>query len=128
MFTELSRDGTRIACDIQGSGPAVILIDGALCTRSSGSKPDLVKLLASHFTVYSNDRRGRGDSSDTKPYAIEKEVEDIESLIDNAGGSAFLYGHRYNGKSLRHWRQRLLMTTSQSWAKMPRCRLDGPQG
>jgi pimeloyl-ACP methyl ester carboxylesterase len=88
-----SKDGTTIAYDKEGEGPAVILVDGALCTRSFGSKPQLVKLLGAHFTVYSYDRRGRGDSGDTQPYAVEREIEDIEALIDAAGGAAYLYGH-----------------------------------
>jgi pimeloyl-ACP methyl ester carboxylesterase len=88
-----SNDGTKIAYDKQGEGPALILVDGALCTRTHGSKPELVNLLAPHFTVYSYDRRGRGDSGDTEPYAVEREIEDIEALIDDAGGKAHLYGH-----------------------------------
>jgi pimeloyl-ACP methyl ester carboxylesterase len=91
--TTTSKDGTTIAYDKLGTGPAVILIDGALCTRSFGSKPALIKLLAPHFTVYSYDRRGRGDSGDTPPYAVEREIEDTEALIDTAGGVAYLYGH-----------------------------------
>src|SRR5205807_2946522 len=82
-----------IAYDKQGEGPAVILVAGALCARLSWSGPQLSKLLAPHFTVYNYDRRGRGDSGDTKPYAVEREVEDIEALIDEAGGAACLYGH-----------------------------------
>lgn len=93
MNTVTSDDGTRIAYDTQGNGPAVILIDGALCTRSSGSKPDLIARLAPHCTVYSYDRRGRGDSGDTSPYAVEREVEDLAALIEDAGGTAALYGH-----------------------------------
>ncbi len=58
MNTVTSKDGTKIAYDKEGEGPAVILVDGALCTRSIGSKPKLVNLLAAHFTVYSYDRRG----------------------------------------------------------------------
>src|SRR5437879_7527130 len=92
-----SKDGTMIAFDEQGDGPALILVDGALCTRSSGSKPELAKLLAQPFTVYSYDRRGRGDSGDTETYAVEREIEDIEALIDEAGGSAFIYGHSSGG-------------------------------
>ena len=88
-----SKDGTKIAYDKQGEGPAVILVYGALCYRSFGSLPELDKLLAQHFTVYNYDRRGRGDSGDTRPYAVEREVEDIEALIDEAGGVAYLYGH-----------------------------------
>jgi pimeloyl-ACP methyl ester carboxylesterase len=99
MNTVNSNDGTRIAYDKQGEGPALILIDGALTSRLSGSKPELANLLASHFTVYSYDRRGRGDSGDTQPYAVEREIEDIEKLIDEAGGTAYLYGHS-SGASL----------------------------
>ena len=85
-----SRDGTRIAYDKSGKGPAVILVNGALATRSSNG--ELVEFLARHFTVYSYDRRGRGDSADTKPYSVAREVEDIAALVDAAGGSAYVYG------------------------------------
>jgi pimeloyl-ACP methyl ester carboxylesterase len=88
-----SPDGTTIAYDKQGEGPALILVDGALTVHSSGSGSELAKLLAPHFTVYGFDRRGRGDSGDTLPYAVDREIDDIEALIDRAGGSAFLYGH-----------------------------------
>src|SRR5436305_399997 len=91
--TVTSKDGTRIAYDKIGQGPAVILVAGALCSRSFWSGPELAKLLAPHFTVYNYDRRGRGDSGDTRPYAVAREIEDIEALIDEAGGSAYLYGH-----------------------------------
>jgi pimeloyl-ACP methyl ester carboxylesterase len=97
MDTVRSKDGTTIAFDKQGDGPPVILVDGAMGTRSSGSKPQLARLLAQHFTVYGYDRRGRGDSGDTKPYAVEREIEDIEALIDEAGGSAFVFGHSSGG-------------------------------
>lgn len=90
-----SQDGTRIAYDKSGKGPAVILVNGALALRSSTS--ELVQLLANHFTVYSFDRRGRGDSADTRPYSVEREVEDISALIDAAGGSAFVYGKSSGG-------------------------------
>ncbi len=93
MQVVTSKDGTTIAYDKQGQGPAVILVAGALCTRLGWSGPYLSNLLAPHFTVYNYDRRGRGDSGDTKPYAIAREVEDIEALVDVAGGSAYLYGH-----------------------------------
>ena len=91
--TVTSKDGTRIAYDKIGHGPAVILVAGAFCSRSLWSGPELAKLLAPHFTVYNYDRRGRGESGDTKPYAVAREIEDIEALIDEAGGSAYLYGH-----------------------------------
>jgi pimeloyl-ACP methyl ester carboxylesterase len=93
METVTSKDTTKIAYDKQGNGPALILVDGALCTRSFGSKPELIELLAPRFTVHSYDRRGRGDSGDTQPYAVEREVEDLEALIDETGGETFLYGH-----------------------------------
>src|SRR5215813_14212384 len=97
--TVTSRDGATITYDRQGEGPLLVLVDGAMTTRSSGSRPELVKLLAPHFTVYSYDRRGRGDSGDTLPYAADREIEDIETLIDRGGGPAFLYGHS-SGASL----------------------------
>jgi pimeloyl-ACP methyl ester carboxylesterase len=93
MNTITSNDGTKIAFDKAGSGPIVIIVDGALTTRSSGSKPQLIGFLSHHLTVYTYDRRGRGDSGDTPPYAIDREIEDIEALIEDSGGDAFLYGH-----------------------------------
>jgi pimeloyl-ACP methyl ester carboxylesterase len=90
--TALSKDGTPIAYERSGSGPALILVDGALCYRKFGPMPKLVPLLTPHFTVITYDRRGRGESGDTKPYAVEREVEDLEALIREAGGSAFVYG------------------------------------
>ena len=94
-----SADGTKIAYDRQGEGPALILVDGAMQARSSGSKPDLARLLSAHFTVYCYDRRGRGDSGDTQPYAVEREIEDLAALIDAAGRTACVYGHS-SGASL----------------------------
>jgi pimeloyl-ACP methyl ester carboxylesterase len=93
LNTVRSKDGTTIAYDAIGRGPAVILVAGALCSRSSWSGPQLADLLAPNFTVYNYDRRGRGDSGDTLPFAVEREVEDIAALIDEAGGAACLYGH-----------------------------------
>jgi pimeloyl-ACP methyl ester carboxylesterase len=87
-----SKDGTEIAYDKQGQGLTVILVDGALGFRSFGPMPELAKLLSTHFTVVTYDRRGRGGSGDNKPYAVEREIEDIEALIDEGGGSAYLYG------------------------------------
>jgi pimeloyl-ACP methyl ester carboxylesterase len=89
----ISQDGTKIAYDRLGDGPALILVDAAMCTRNSGAKPDLARLLAAHFTVYSYDRRGRGDSGDTLPYAAAREIEDIGALVDDAGGAAYLFGY-----------------------------------
>jgi pimeloyl-ACP methyl ester carboxylesterase len=87
-----SKDGTAIAFDSVGGGSPVILVDGALCYRATGSSRPLAKLLAQHFTVFTYDRRGRGESGDTAPYAVEREVEDIEALVDEAGGAAFIWG------------------------------------
>src|SRR4030095_2441582 len=93
MKTVTSKDGTRIAFDQSGEGPVVILVDGALQYRAfDQGMAQLADLLAQHFTVIHYDRRGRGDSTDTQPYALEREIEDIEALIDEAGGSASLYG------------------------------------
>ncbi|MDQ1552890.1 MAG: hypothetical protein QOD50_2312 [Actinomycetota bacterium] len=86
-----SKDGTSIAYDVAGSGPALVITGGAFNTRHSPG--ELVGLLAPHFTVYTWDRRGRGDSSNTLPYAVERETEDLSAVIAVAGGSAFAYGH-----------------------------------
>jgi pimeloyl-ACP methyl ester carboxylesterase len=88
-----SADGTRIAYEQKGHGPALLVVTGALNTRMSGSTPELVDLLAPELSVYCYDRRGRGDSGDTQPYAVEREIEDIDAVIDEAGGVASLYGH-----------------------------------
>src|SRR5918994_5056994 len=85
-----SNDGTSIAYDRKGTGPAVILVGGGLDDGSENAP--LVPGLAEHFTVYNYARRGRGDSGDTLPYALEREIEDLEALIADAGGSAHLYG------------------------------------
>jgi len=92
MEKVISKDGTSIAFERSGAGPAVILVDGALCSRAFGPMPKLAPLLARQFTVFMYDRRGRGDSSDSRPYAKEREVEDIEALIQAAGGAAFVLG------------------------------------
>lgn len=95
--TVTSRDGTRIAFEQTGKGPALVLVTGALAERSAAA--DLAQRLAPHFTVFSYDRRGRGGSGDTQPYSVQREIEDIEALIDSAGGSAFVYG-KSSGASL----------------------------
>lgn len=90
-----SKDGTTIAFDQTGSGPPLILVGGAFEQRAMDSETAQLAafpLLNDHFTVIHYDRRGRGDSTDTPPYAIAREVEDIEALIDHVGGSAFLSG------------------------------------
>src|SRR5512143_3827473 len=95
MGTVTSKDGTKIAYDQTGKGPALILVLGALNSRKSGAR--LAKLLAARFTVISYDRRGRGDSTDTAPYSPQREVEDIAALIDTLGEPVCLYGHSSGG-------------------------------
>ena len=90
--TVRSKDGTSIAFDRVGTGPAVILVDGALCHRKMGPMGPLAQVLAPHFTVYTYDRRGRGESGHTEPYAIAREVEDLQAVITAAGGSALVCG------------------------------------
>lgn len=92
MSAVLSRDGTTVAFDRSGSGPAVVLVDGAMCSRTSGPMPALARELAPSCAVYTYDRRGRGDSGDTAPYAVAREVEDLAAVIEEAGGSAYVYG------------------------------------
>jgi pimeloyl-ACP methyl ester carboxylesterase len=92
MSTVVSADGTTIAYDRTGEGPALVLVDGAFCSRAFGPMPELAKQLATQFTVYTYDRRGRNDSGDTAPYAVEREIDDIEALIDSAGGTAYVHG------------------------------------
>jgi pimeloyl-ACP methyl ester carboxylesterase len=88
-----SKDGTKIAFDRSGKGTALILIGGAFQYRAIDERTaQLATLLAQHFTVYNYDRRGRGDSTDTQPYAIEREIEDLNALLNEAGGSAFVFG------------------------------------
>jgi pimeloyl-ACP methyl ester carboxylesterase len=86
-----SKDGTDIAYDRSGQGPAVILVLGAFNDRATGAP--LARFLENRFTVFNYDRRGRGESGDTGPYAIEREIEDLDALIKQAGGSAFVFGY-----------------------------------
>ena len=88
-----SADGTRIAFERSGDGPPLILVEAAGHYRDFSSLGGLVPLLAREFTVYAYDRRGRGESSDTMPYAPDREVEDLAALIAEAGGSAHVYGY-----------------------------------
>ncbi len=86
-----SKDGATIAFDRLGDGPAVIVVGGATCDRAM-TRP-LTEQLASHFTVINYDRRGRCDSGDAAPYAVEREIEDLGALIAEAGGTASVCGH-----------------------------------
>jgi pimeloyl-ACP methyl ester carboxylesterase len=97
METVTSADGTPIAYTEQGQGPLLVVVDGAMSTRTTGTKPQLAGLLAEHFTVLTYDRRGRGSSGDSQPYAAIREIEDIEALIGLGGPDAYLYGHSSGG-------------------------------
>ena len=92
MSTVTSKDGTTIGFTRAGQGPAVILVDGAMGYRSGGLNGPLAERLRQHLTVYTYDRRGRGESGNTLPFAPERELEDLNALIEHAGGSAAVYG------------------------------------
>jgi len=91
METVQSADGTRIAFERSGAGPALILVGGALSDRSAAA--NLATGLAADLTVVAFDRRGRGDSTDPPPYSVEREIEDLDALIGAVGGSTFVFGH-----------------------------------
>jgi pimeloyl-ACP methyl ester carboxylesterase len=97
MPTVASTDGTTIAFDRIGQGPPLILVVGAFNDRMTGAP--LAEFLAPHFTVFTYDRRGRGDSGDTPPYAVEREIDDLAALIGAAGGAAAVFGYS-SGASL----------------------------
>jgi len=90
-----SADGTPIAYERIGQGPPLIIVGGAWNVRRSAA--ELAEQLAGEFTVFTYDRRGRGESGDTPPYAVEREIEDLEALIEASGGSAALFGHSSGG-------------------------------
>jgi|SRR5579884_1216625 len=91
MLTRRSRDGTPIAFDRVGQGSPIILVVGAFNDRATGAP--LAEFLAPHFSVFTYDRRGRGDSGDTPPYAVEREIDDLAALIGAAGGTAAVFGY-----------------------------------
>jgi pimeloyl-ACP methyl ester carboxylesterase len=90
MKTVTSKDGTTIAFDQLGQGAALVIMGGILGGREQNA--GLADLLAKDFTVYNYDRRGHGQSGDTAPYAVQREIEDLDAVIGEAGGSAFVYG------------------------------------
>jgi pimeloyl-ACP methyl ester carboxylesterase len=92
MDKVISKDGTSIAFDKTGTGPAMVLVDGAFCFSEYGVTPKLVPLLSEFFTVYSYDRRGRGESSDREPYSIDNEIEDLKKVIEKTGEVPFICG------------------------------------
>src|SRR5271157_2874411 len=92
MNEVISKDGTSISFDRVGQGPAVILVDGAFCYQGFGPSEPLARRLKQDFTVFAYDRRGRGNSGNTLPYSVDREIEDIDALIKEAGGSACVCG------------------------------------
>jgi pimeloyl-ACP methyl ester carboxylesterase len=86
-----SADGTRIGYNTTGSGPAIVIVDGALSWRASGPSGPLANELKDRFTVYTYDRRGRGESGNTLPFSPDREVEDLAAVIEAAGGRASVY-------------------------------------
>jgi pimeloyl-ACP methyl ester carboxylesterase len=92
MATVTSADGTTIAYETTGSGPALIIVDGAMCYRDNGPARDLAAALADTYTVFIYDRRGRGESGNTLPWSADREIEDLAALLEAAGGEAYLVG------------------------------------
>ena len=90
--TTTSRDGTIIAFTKRGSGPPLIIVDGAFCYRENGPGTELATVLAQHFTVFTYDRRGRGKSGDTAPYAVEREIDDLRAVAREAGEAPYVVG------------------------------------
>ena len=87
-----SKDGTTIAYTKTGNGQPIIVVDGALCSRAFGPTHHLIPLLSDQYTVVVYDRRGRNESGDTAPYSVDREVEDLDALISEVGGAAFVVG------------------------------------
>jgi pimeloyl-ACP methyl ester carboxylesterase len=92
-----SADGTSIAFERMGAGPTIVLVDAAGCFRAVGPTAPLVPALSGDFTVVSYDRRGRGESTDTLPYSVDREVEDLQAVIAAVGDSALVYGFSSGG-------------------------------
>jgi pimeloyl-ACP methyl ester carboxylesterase len=92
-----SKDRTAIVFEKAGAGPPVVLVDGAFGSRASGPNGPTGLLLEPHFTVYRYDRRGRGESGDSPPYSPDREIEDLECVIEAAGGAASVFGTSSGG-------------------------------
>ncbi|MEW1948989.1 alpha/beta hydrolase [Pseudarthrobacter sp902506025] len=88
----VSPDGTSLSVERMGTGPSLVLVDGAFCGRNFGPSRALANELRDSFTVYFYDRRGRGDSGETMPYATEREIEDLQAVLNEAGGNPYVYG------------------------------------
>lgn len=105
--TTTSADGTRLAYEVHGDGPPLVYVTGAICHRTFRPVRSGVRTLAGAFRVLTYDRRGRGDSGDSGPWSLEREVEDIAALIDELGGRASLYGHSSGAVLAMHAAHRL---------------------
>jgi len=92
MATTRSKDGTTIAYTATGSGPALVVVDGAMCHRKFGPSKAIAEQLADRFTVITYDRRGRGESSNTLPFSPAREIEDLDAVIKANGGAAYVVG------------------------------------
>jgi pimeloyl-ACP methyl ester carboxylesterase len=92
VLSVLSPDGTALSVERMGTGPSLVLVDGAFCGRTFGPARALANELKDAFTVYFYDRRGRGDSGETMPYATEREIEDLQAVLNEAGGNPYVYG------------------------------------
>src|SRR5688572_11670982 len=89
----VSADGCRIACEVTGSGPPLVVVEGALCHRGIGAYEELGPVLSDRFSVVGYDRRGRGESDPgTSPYTVQREVEDLVAVLDAVGRDAFVFG------------------------------------
>lgn len=88
-----SKDGTRIACEVTGKGPSLVLVHGTTADHTRFAP--ILPALGEHFTVYACDRRGRGLSGDAAAYALEREFEDVAAVVDGLGGEVDLLGHSY---------------------------------
>ncbi len=97
MTSITSKDGTKISYIQTGSGPVLVLVGGALQTKSDQMMQSIAPLLSKFFTVICYDRRGRAESSDTLPYSIEREIEDLDALIKTSGGRARVFGNSSGG-------------------------------
>lgn len=123
-----SSDGTPIAYEQTGAGPALIVIDGALCSRAFGPSSKLARLLAQHFTVYRYDRRGRGQSGDTAPYSPSREIDDIAALINVTRGPASLLGLSSGGALALQAAARGLPVNRVAAYEPPYVDVDGTRG
>lgn len=107
MHTATSIDGTPIAFDVRGEGPPLVFVTGATCFRRFLPVARDSRALASAFRVLTYDRRGRGDSGDAASWSVDREVDDLEAMIDTLGGEAYVYGHSSGAVLALHAAHRL---------------------